>query len=378
VKIRWSHDPRGSRHRAVALGAIAAAILVATSAALAQVLPVAAYPIRSAPPRVGFSFSSESAAFYGEDPPSALATLLQDLRPQLVRLPVYWEAVAPSATVLDFSSTDQLLGVIAAYNALHPASPARVVLVVGARNLGYPELHIPSWVGVGAGMAGILSSAPYLRYFTATVQRYRSNPYLEDWQVENEPFDDITPVSFSDAISATTLGHELALVRALDPYHATLVTSYNNASVALDRTQMSTFWAMVARLHNGGPDVVGHMPSALGAEATILGLDAYVVTPSTPLRSAPASERIGWKAQTLSYWAAQARSRSKALWVTEMQAMPWDGQPGFTVQNLLQSARSYRRTGPSVFLLWGVEYWLTSPAWLAGGEAAVAAMRATT
>ncbi|MHB8510379.1 MAG: hypothetical protein ACYDGR_17320, partial [Candidatus Dormibacteria bacterium] len=69
------------------------------------------------PPEVGFSFSPRAAAWLGLDAPTALGSLMQTLTPDIVRLPVYWDAVASQAQgPLDFTSVDSLLEVVRDYN----------------------------------------------------------------------------------------------------------------------------------------------------------------------------------------------------------------------------------------------------------------------
>ena len=58
---------------------------------------------------------------------------------------MYWDAVAPDPQSFDFSSVDALLGTVAAYNKSAGRRPAKVMLVAGARNLRFPEVHIPAW-----------------------------------------------------------------------------------------------------------------------------------------------------------------------------------------------------------------------------------------
>jgi hypothetical protein len=123
-----------------------------------------------------------------------------------------------------------------------------------------------------------------------------------------------------------------------------------------------------------GPKAVGHPETALRA-GDVLGLDAYVVTPTTPLDQASAQQRITWKAGALAYWAQRAAAANKPLWITEMQAAPWLGAPGFTAQDLIQSARVYSRLGASLALLWGVEDWLGNETWLQAGQTTVQILR---
>jgi hypothetical protein len=106
-----------------------------------------------------------------------------------------------------------------------------------------------------------------------------------------------------------------------------------------------------------------------------LGLDAYVVTPTTPLDQATANVRIGWKTAAIDYWTRQAIDVNKPLWITEMQASPWDGAPNFTTSDLLVSARAYGRIGAAGVLLWGVENWPQNPHWMRAGREAVEILR---
>ena len=59
-----------------------------------------------------------------------------------------------------------------------------------------------------------------------------------------------------------------------------------------------------------------------------------------------------------------------------MQAQPWSGGGGFSTDDLLASARTYREDPLGVFLLWGVETWLQDPAWMAAGGQAMDILRA--
>src|SRR5260370_3215738 len=142
------------------------------------------------PPLVGFSFGPSDSESGGRDPASDLSRLLGATQPDLVRLPIYWDAVEPSPGELDFSSIDELFEAVSRYDQTS-ADQARVVLTIGARNFQYPELHQPQWVGpreqpyIGNAQSG----SEYRKYFDASVTRYRDSPLLYAWQVENEPLD---------------------------------------------------------------------------------------------------------------------------------------------------------------------------------------------
>src|SRR5256884_2102152 len=175
--------------RLVIVIASALASLIVPAAAF-QMLTVAPAPRPLNPPLVGFSFSP-AAVPPGLDPVQALTTLLKTLQPDLVRLPIYWSTVAPSPTSLDYSDVDQLIATIQAHNNTRGSRHTQVVLVVGARNLVYPEVHLPDWLDTRDvhQLDQLLKTASYRTYLEATYRRYASLSLLRGWQGENEPLD---------------------------------------------------------------------------------------------------------------------------------------------------------------------------------------------
>jgi len=326
------------------------------------------------PPLVGFSFSP-AAVTDGSDPAQALGRLLRTLQPDLVRLPVYWSTVAPSASSLDYSEVDRLIKTVQAHNATKGARHTQIVLVVGARNLVYPEVHLPGWLDTSKihKLETLLKTASYRRYLDTTFRRYASLPLLRAWQVENEPLDNATSSQVtSGALPASMIRSEVDLLRSIDLVHEVVVTTFNSSHVSLDVRAASPLAWLYAHLPGAKP--AGHPAQALTMGDT-LGLDLYVVTESTPLDTNSPSTRIAWKEESLDYWQSQASKNGRALWVTELQATPWIGTTGFTIGDMLSSALAYRGHGVSVYLLWGVEDWLDSPAWMAAGVTAVELLR---
>lgn len=326
------------------------------------------------PALVGFSYSPKVAADAHIDPVRGLGALLWRLHPDIVRLPVYWDQVAPSPDRLDFTAPDRLVAAVEAYDHADPRHRhTTVLLVVGARNLANPEVHTPSWASRGEiNMADVIQIPEYQVYLDATFAHYAQNPLLYAWQVENEPLDNTNPFIGDVALPASVLGAEIDKLRATDPTHPIVITTYDSATVVLDQHQngsLSWFWN-----HLPGPKGVGHPAPALQL-GDALGLDAYVVTPTTPLEDASALTRIGWKRDALEYWWEQAKARGKQLWITEMQASPWEGEGGFDIPDMFESAQAYRTSGASMVLLWGVEDWLKAPEWMSAGQRAVSVLR---
>jgi hypothetical protein len=351
----------------------AGSALIISSAAFPTIAVDPAPPVLN-PPLVGFSFSPK-AITDGESAERALTRLLTTLQPDVVRLPVYWGSVAPTESALDYSEVDRMIATVQAHNAKKGSRHAQVVLVVGARNLVYPEVHLPGWLAPGQAhkLETLLRTPSYRRYLETTFQRYANLSLLRAWQVENEPLDEATSEEVKDgALPESLVRSEVDLLRSIDLAHEVVVTSFNSSHVLLDLEGASPLAWLYA--HLPGPKPVGHAYQTLTMGDT-LGLDLYVVTASTPLEVISPSTRISWKEEALNFWQSQAEKHGRALWITEMQATPWIGTDGFTVSDLLSSALAYRGHGVSVYLLWGVEDWLNSPEWMNGGLTAIKLLR---
>ena len=86
-------------------------------------------PIKAEPghnlPLAGFSFSPKLMRWAGYQPLPSLRLLLQQTQPDLVRLPIYWDSVAPNPGSMDFSESDELLDTVAQYNSARPSRRVR-------------------------------------------------------------------------------------------------------------------------------------------------------------------------------------------------------------------------------------------------------------
>ena len=293
---------------------------------------------------------------------------------------MYWDLTQASPSILDFTVTDELLGVVADHNKTAPR-PTRVILTIGARNFVYPELHTPPWAGPREqpSLDYAQQGADYRAYFDGTLLRYRSSPLLYAWQVENEAFDYVVNEDTGDdQITPEQMAWEVSEVQRLDSSHRAVTTTFDGWNALVDWLQFNTE-PLIDYVH-GFPS--GHPGDSLAA-GDALGLDIYVDGPSTPFRFATVALRTSWKAEAINFWAAVAKARGKQVWLTEMQAQPWATDPlntdpgGFSTADLLETAKIYRTTQLKVVLLWGVETWLADPSWMQAGQSAMAILRSS-
>jgi len=93
------------------------------------------------------------------------------------------------------------------------------VLVVGARNLVYPEVHLPDWLDTRDvhELSKLLKTASYRTYLETTYRRYASLSLLRGWQVENEPLDNASLNELTNgAVPESTIRWEVDLLRSID------------------------------------------------------------------------------------------------------------------------------------------------------------------
>ena len=348
-------------------------VLLGVLAGVAATPVVEASPSR---PMVGFSFSAAAARYWQQDPDTALTTLLDRFEPDMLRLPVYWSDAQPAADRFDFDVVDHQMDLVREHNSDNPQHPTLVTLVVGARNLGYPEVFLPAWLRQpdDANFQEVLRGPEYQQYLAQSFAHFASAPLLYAWQVENEPLDNIQNRGTGAInLTASQVSSTVKLLRQYDRSRPAVVTTFNSASLDLDKEGSSVLAPVLKRL--GGPQPVGSPKQALGL-GDVLGLDVYVVTPPfNQMSDAEVDQRLAMKAPTLDYWSGRARQSGKQLWLTEVQAAPWETVLGFTTRDLLNSASVYRGRGYSVILLWDVEHWLGSDSWMDAGAEAMSILR---
>ena len=173
---------------------------------------------RNLPETIGVSFSQVQAERYHIDWRQNYSALLDDLGFKHLRIAAYWDRTEPSQGQYDFSETDWMIEQAKAHDA-------KVTLAIGQKLIRYPECHYPGWLDKNNASQVREQIDPYL---TAVVNRYKDNPTVEAWQLENE----FLLRSFGDCpdqnLTSSQLTHELSIVRQNDQTNRPIVLTQSD------------------------------------------------------------------------------------------------------------------------------------------------------
>ena len=172
----------------------------------------------SEPLVLGTSFIPEYAETYGLDPQQTLNAILGDLKIKQIRLVSYWNQIEKTPGQYDFSELDWQFALAHKYGA-------KISLAIGLRQPRWPECHEPNWVNVDP--ANQASWEPQLyKYMQAVVDRYKNDPALQDYELENEFFMKV----FGECkdFNRNRLVYEYQQVKKWDPMHKVIVSRSDN------------------------------------------------------------------------------------------------------------------------------------------------------
>jgi len=274
-------------------------------------------------PEFGVTFSSVYADTLGFDSRLVYLAILDDLKVKKIRLPIYWSEIEPARGEFDWTMLDFMVNEAARRDA-------KLTLVIGRKVPRWPECFIPNWA---EGLIGSKADDALLDMEKTVVERYKNNPTVERWQVENEPF---FPFGICPAPSQDLLNKEISLVRSLD-----------NKPIMLTVSGEMDPWFSTAR------------------SADNLGISMYRLSYN------PAFGFIPYPLTPFVYrfraWLIQPFLQEEII-VSELQAEPWftksfDEMTGeerlaaFTSEDLQNNVNFVAKTGFSKAYLWGAEWW---------------------
>ncbi|MCF7907465.1 MAG: beta-galactosidase [Candidatus Omnitrophica bacterium] len=278
-------------------------------------------------------------------------TMALDL--DVIRLGAYWSRIEKSRDKFDFSELDWQI-----QQAKENNIP--VLLTVGMKAPRWPEYFIPAWLmkdlsfrfGSAVSDRKIIKERSLL-FIRRVVERYKKEAIIVAWQVENEPLNRAGPKDWR--IRNDFLQEEIDLVEKLDTRSRPIVI---NAMTYLNR--ILRFFNRLIYTKNPVYQIIDiadipafNIYSTIGHK--LIGQKICFLT--VP------QKRLKYLKRFVDY----AKAQDKTVWVTELQAEPWE--PGELVHIRKEAAITCRAEdfpvsfgeleylGVDTVFFWGVEYW---------------------
>lgn len=173
---------------------------------------------RNVPLMLGASFIPDYAEALGVNPQQTLHAIIYDLGVHNLRFVSYWGDVEPTPGHYNFKTLDWEF-------AQADAAHAKVSLSIGLRQPRWPECHPPNWVNTAEPDSQWIPQLE--QYMQAVVTRYKNNPALQSYQLENEYF--LTAFGQCKNDDRNRLVNEFNFVKKIDPTHPVIISRSNNA-----------------------------------------------------------------------------------------------------------------------------------------------------
>jgi len=302
--------------------------------------------------RVGTTFSPRQSEYLEQDWKKSYLAIL-DMGFDVIRLAAYWNTIEKVKGVYDFKTLDWQIK-----EAKKRKIP--VVLVVGMKAPRWPEYYIPGWLlaelelkpGQELGSDFTLGEKT-LEFIKKTVDRYKNESTIRYWQVENEPLGRFGPHFWW--IGKEFLEREVSLVRELDPASRPIVITAE--------TYPNNFIRFMMRFIPPSAPISDTMQLC-----DILGLNIYpVVGKKFYCFNFYVRTRQLERLRYFSELITKVRGRGKKIWITELQAEPWEAgklvhkspeKPVSIWPDMIQATfNEMKALGVDTVFLWGAEYW---------------------
>lgn len=276
----------------------------------------------------GVTFSKGYADQLNLDWQKTYLAILDDLKISNLRLIAPWDEIEAKQDIFNFTDLDWQLGQAQSRNI-------KVILAVGRRTPRWPECHDPVWL---APLAPLAIEQQQLEFVKAVINRYKDNPAIYAWQVENEPF--LATFGECPIPDKQFIASEVSLVRSLDL----------RPIIMTDSGELG-WWQRAASLS----DILGSTMYRVVWNKTLGFWDYFFVPPAF----------YHYKASITEFF----HPNLKKIIVTELQMEPWtytnsmadlswaEQQKSFSLQRFKDNIAYVRKTGFDEVYLWGVEYW---------------------
>lgn len=276
---------------------------------------------------IGTTFSHRFAEYLSLDSLQSLHTIIA-LKFDIIRLCCYWDEIQKDSKTFDFSAIRQLLDICEKNNQ-------KVILTVGMKAPRHPEFYIPTYLQ-SKNPRSILPEC--LLFIKKTIEELNKYTCIQYWQIENEPLDEVWHLK--QRIQIEDLTQEINLVRKLDSKRKIIITFWGNSN-DVEKTIQSTI-----------------------SLTDIVGIDIYY---RQFLRQFLSIGQYCGPSLSDNSFKNLCELSSKPIWITELQAEPWESgltaykqdktksmSPEILKDNFLKA----KSLNPKAILFWGSEYCL--------------------
>lgn len=310
------------RHKilSMTIGVFAAIVLVIGALNAFAFLPVKQ-------PNLGVSFSRERSEELGLDWRANYIALLDDMQLTHFRLMSYWSSHEKARGQFDFNDLDWQVNEAAKRGA-------KVDIVLGLRQPRWPECWQPDWA---YNLHGNEWKQALYAYIEIVVNRYRNNPAVANWQLENEAVN-----NWFGACSPPDrerLNEEYALVRRLDPHRTIRMSLSDQHGIPLNQPVPDEYGFSVYR-------VVWN---------TFSPWHFYIIYPTPIWYHRLRAVVIDW-------------IQHKPIFIHELQMEPWgpkdtrelsigEQDKSMSAEQIRRSMTFARQIGAKDIDMWGGEWW---------------------
>lgn len=282
-------------------------------------------------PDYGVSFSIKYAEELGNDWKANYLALLNDMGFKKFRLMSYWDTIEPQKGKYTFADLDWQMDQAKIHNA-------KVSLAIGFRQPRYPECHEPDWAKKLPVNQDKWNQA-LSDYITATVNRYKNNPALGSYQLENEAVNNWFGSCRGSAAPRDRLQAEFDLIKRLDKKHPVYMSLSDEHGFPLGKPRPDAYGFSIYRV----------------VYSTNTKIHFYTTYPITD-------------------WYHRLRAAiivhilHRPVFIHEMQLEPWgsaatekltiaEQNKSMSVAQIHKSLTFGRKTGIREQYLWGGEWW---------------------
>jgi len=279
---------------------------------------------------IGFTFSPRYTREIGLNPQVLFSRILDDFKPKILRLPVYWDEVEAFPNDLNFSKIDYYLDLAQSRNI-------KVILVLGYKQPRWPECFDPLWV------KNLIRSERDLRIINLVqkeIDHFKKYKNIVSWQVENEPFLPFGNCDNPDPKTYDRLKKEIQIVRKADSRPILITDSGElgfwipaiNSSDIFGTTLYRSVWnPILGSVDYPLPPIAYHLKDKLARNLVLKKGETII----SELQMEP--------------WIEESKLPSKSNLESQIKNFP--------VGRLSGNLKYAKETSISTVYLWGVEWW---------------------